>query len=644
MATAAEIQVAYRAIYRTDLNVTVATAIANTGISVDAYIAQQLPQVASTTQAAVAIASFVTGTTPTSDKLDALKVAADAQVASYTQLGSANPSLGAYEAFGRSFATDTTTTAGFNTKYGALSTADFITLVYAQVYGTTPSAGAAANLTAQINYFTNLYTANGVANAALAAKGAVLGQIVGYAFTSSASANSTLDNQVASLLTSAAKGDTSVYAKALPTVVDPGQVGVTITLPGAATDVVSTTVADPALKSTAFNDIINGTYVAGAKIDAGGGEDVANLTVTGVSEPTAAAFVSVETINVTTAGGAAAGFDLKNVTGYKTVGFVDGAATSPGSFAGLLAGTALTVTDTTPGAAPIGQNFSFALKDSSGTSDVANLTVNGLNNGQTITLSGYETINVTASGVDSTTATGFGIIDADAKALNITATKAASIALTTAALESITGTGAGAVTLTTLPNTVKTIDFSGSTGANTILAVGTGTTSIKGGSGVDTFGGITKSGTIVTTGGGNDSVTFTLGNANDTGTVTGGVGADALNLGATGKVTVIYTSAADSTNANFDTVTNFNTGSDKVDLKALALAGDKTAINTFASASAIANGTDYFQGKAVAFGTFGAVADTYLLADVNNNGVFDVNTDLIVKLSGAPVIGDIVFA
>lgn len=132
MATAAEIQTAYKAIYRADLNATVASAIAGSGITLDAYIAQQLPQVATTTQAVVAIAAFITGNTPTSAKLDTLKVDADKQVAYYTSIGSARPDLGAYEAFGRAFATDAETTAGFNTKYGALSTTDFINVVYAQ--------------------------------------------------------------------------------------------------------------------------------------------------------------------------------------------------------------------------------------------------------------------------------------------------------------------------------------------------------------------------------------------------------------------------------------------------------------------------------------------------------------------------------
>jgi len=634
MATAAEIQTAYKAIYRADLNATVAAAIAGTGISLDAYVAQELPKVASTTQAAVAIASFVTGTAPTSDKVDALKAAADAQVASYTALGVANPQLGAYEAFGRSFATDPTTTAGFNTKYGALSTPDFITTVYAQVYGSTPSAAAAANLTAQITYFTNLYTANNVPNAALAAKGAVLGQIVGYAFVSSASANSTLDNQVQSLLTSAAKGDTSVYNKALPTVVDPGAAGVTITLANA-TDNVSLTAADPAFKSTANNDTINGLGINVAtttKIDAGAGDDVANLKYN--ADVKLGQLINVETVNLVSATDAAK-FDADGATGLKTIGFTD--STNTGEVINLAAGVNLSIVDTD--AASATKSATFTLKTDT-TSDVANITFNGANAG-TFTLTGIETVNVTSTGVANS---GITITDAALKALSVAATKDFSAALgAPAGLETITATGAAKVTLTGLGNAVKTIDGSANTGGVVIADVGDAAVTIKGGSGADTFQDITKSGAVVTAGDGNDTIGFNLAAAS-TATVTGGQGADAIALGAAGKVTVVYTAASDSTNANFDTVTGFDTGNDKIDLKALNLAGNKTAINTFASASALADGTDYFQGKAVAFGTFGAVADTYLLVDVNNDGKFNVNSDLIVKLAGAPVIGDIVFA
>ena len=644
MATAAEIQVAYKAIYRTDLNATVAAAIANSGISVDAYVAQQLPQVAATTQAAVAIASFVTGTAPTSDKLDALKVAADAQVASYTALGSSNPQLGAFEAFGRSFATDSTTTAGFNTKYGALSTADFVAVVYAQVYGTQPTAAAAANLTAQINYFTNLYTVNGVANASLAAKGAVLGQIVGYAFTSSASANSNLDNQVQSLLTSAAKGDTTVYNKALPTAVDAGAIGVTITLVAGA-DTVSPSAADPAFKSTANNDTIRGQWDSADLIDGSGGDDTLNATVIGNVTVATNGLVSVETVNATST--AASVIDMDKAVGYKTVGVVDGTAAV--SYTNLAAGTKLAVTDTTPTNGTVVANSTFALKDATGTSDVADLTVNGVAGAATITLTGYETVNLTASGADSVVGgAGFSILDANLKTLNITATKAATVTLNSAVLESITGTGAGAVTITNVSDVVKTIDFSGATGNVSVADVGDAAISIKGGSGADTFGDIKVNKAVVTGGAGNDTITFAQANATDTATVTGGTGGDVINLGAS-KVTAVYLAANESNLSNVDQISNFTTANDKLDLKALALAGDKTNLGTF-TATALVDQGDYFNGKAVTYGsvTSGGVTDWYVLADANNNGKFDLATDLAIKIvggaAGSVVFGDLVLA
>ncbi len=649
MATQAEIQTAYKALYRADLNAAVAKAIADTGISVDAYVARELPNIASTTQAAVAIASFITGTAPTSAKLDELKVEADKQVKSYTDLGVANPALGAFEAFGRSFATDTTTTAGFNTKYGALSTTDFINLVYAQVYGTTPTAGALANLTAQVTSFTALYTANNVPNASLAAKGAVLGQIVGYAFTSSASANSTLDNQVASLLTAAANGDTSVYNKALPTVVEPGQVGVTITLTSA-TDTVSTTQANPALKSTGFNDTINATagvgLATGVKIDGAGGEDVLNVKLTANYSAGTGEITGIESINLT--GASANWLDFADkVTGVKSVGF-NNVTTDTAEFRGLLAGTTLSVIDTDT-AANTSKNVVFAFKaaDVAGSSDTASLTVNGLDDAaKTVTVQGIETLNLSAVTANST----FTLVDAALKTLNAAASKDVAVNLAASvALETVNATGAGKVTLTNLANTVKTIDGSANTGGVVAATVGNEAITLKGGSGADQFGGITKTGAVVTTGGGNDIVTFTLGANTDTATVTGGQGADNITLGANGKINVIYTAQTDSTNANFDTITNFTSGgasADKLDFKGLALAGDKTALNAFNAAAALADGTDYFAGKAVAYGNF-AGGEYFVLADINNNGKFDINADLIIKVNnglGGVVIGDFIFS
>lgn len=219
MALIDDVKAAYRAVARGMLTDAEANAImaqiAADALTLESYIANLTKQAASTTSAAIAIASFVTGVSPTSDKLDALKIEADKQVASYMKMGVGDPSLGAFEAFGKGFAEDPAT--GFASKYGAMSESEFINNVYAAVYGGAPSDGAFQNLASQIAAFMKLYSDAGLANAALLAKGAVLGQIVGYAFTDPVAAEkSKLDDQVNKLLVSAAKGDASVFGKPLP--------------------------------------------------------------------------------------------------------------------------------------------------------------------------------------------------------------------------------------------------------------------------------------------------------------------------------------------------------------------------------------------------------------------------------------------
>jgi hypothetical protein len=647
MATAAEIQTAYKAFYRVDLNATVAASIASSGVSLDSYIASLNAQTVSTTSAAVAISAFVTGLAPTSAKLDALKVEADKQVASYTALGVANPELGAFEAFGRSFATDTTTTAAFTAKYGALSTADFIGVVYGSVYGATPSAAALANLTGQIEYFTKLYTDNAVPNAAIAAKGAVLGQIVGYAFTSDAANNSNFDNQVATLLSSVAKGDVAGYGKALPAAVNPGAVGVTITLDAGGASVVSPTAADPAFRSTENNDTINGVIATGS-IDAGAGADVANLTyanptlITDILSPT---IKNVEVINLDATGAGVGKFAMTNIAGATNVGFKN--STAAGTVTDIALGTTVSVADTTPAAGDT-KSATFEFKSATGTSDAATLNLDGAAKATggatnpTITINAIESLTINASG----NASNIILVDNTLKALTVNAAAAFTAnAAAATTLESVTTTGSKLVTLGDLSATaLKTVDASGSTGGISITTVGGTATSLKGSSAADTFQGITKSGVVVEGGAGNDTITFAFGGADTTSTATvnGGIGADTIGL-VNGKITVVYTSQADSTNANFDVVSGFSTGLDKINLAALNLAGGKDDLGTFNTATALAQGNAIFGGKAVAYGT--ANGATWLVADINNNNVFDVNEDMIVNLTGtAPVIGDILFA
>lgn len=328
MATLAEVQAAYRAIVRAELPAVTAQAVVNAGTPIDSYIASLIAQTASTTQAAVTVAAFLQGTVPTTDRLDSLTTFAQQQVASYAALGQ-NATIGAFEAIGRGLAGDPTTTAAFAAKYGALSTNDFVTQAYTEVFGITPSVGAAANLQSQVAYFTNLYTGAGIAasQATLLAKGATVGQILGYAITDPTfTAIGSLDDKVKAVLTAAAKGDASVYNKALPNTPNSGSAGVTVQLTAGA-DTVSPNAANPALKTTGGDDTISGTTAGflanGDNIDGGGGTDtvIGKLAAAVSTNPALAAanklvLASVEALKID---GTGFTFDATGMTGVTSV-------------------------------------------------------------------------------------------------------------------------------------------------------------------------------------------------------------------------------------------------------------------------------------------------------------------------------------
>ena len=181
-----------------------------------------------------------------------------------------------------------------------------------------------ANFQGQINFFTPLYIGAGEtpAQAALDARGAVLGQMIGYSFLSPPSGSTpSLPTQVAAFETALANG-TGVYGTPLPPAINPGNVGVTITLPGTATDVVSPTSANPSFKSTAANDVINGILVQGANIDAGGGTDNLQvklgtaITTTGAGSTT---FANTEIFQIDGTAGAFT-FDVSGIGGATDYG------------------------------------------------------------------------------------------------------------------------------------------------------------------------------------------------------------------------------------------------------------------------------------------------------------------------------------
>ncbi len=92
------------------------------------------------------------------------------------------------------------------------------------------------------------------------------------------------------------------------------------------------------------------------------------------------------------------------------------------------------------------------------------------------------------------------------------------------------------------------------TGKDDILYSGSGNDTIKGNDGDD----------IIYGGSGNDTVNGN--NGNDT--ITGGFGADRLT-GSNGDDVFVYRSVADSNSSQFDTITDFASGADKIDLAAL---------------------------------------------------------------------------
>jgi Ca2+-binding RTX toxin-like protein len=223
MATLADIHTAYRAINRTALDADAAASVLASihqgPATLATYISDLVQNASSTTGAAVAMLAFVTGKTPTSAHLDALKVEADKQLAYYQNMGVANPGLGPFEAIGKALAADPT--SGFATKFGAMSDADFIAAAYTSVYEQGPVPEATANLQGELDYFVDLYIKAGFspAQASLDAKGAVLGQIIGYAFVDpSAAGQSTLDDKVAVFFEKAARGETEIFDAPLPPV------------------------------------------------------------------------------------------------------------------------------------------------------------------------------------------------------------------------------------------------------------------------------------------------------------------------------------------------------------------------------------------------------------------------------------------
>jgi hypothetical protein len=597
--TVGQVQAAYLAINRVPLNdaaaASVAAAIDGGVTTLAAYQAGLVAQASTTTTAAYALSTFIEGVVPTSARIDSLTAFAKTQFDYYSNtLKSANAQLGAYEALGKAFAADPTTSASFAARYGALSATDFVTTAYASVFDVTPipSAGALANLVAQIAYFTDLYTKAGIpaADAALQAKGAVLGQIIGYAATTPEtvlSNPSTLDEKFEGFINQTV---TDAIAEA-PTsnVYGVGTLGATIAVAG----IVSPT--GPQF-STQYGDKINATLSAvvtdTVKIDGGLGVDT--LTVTSAAgfaayAPAADIVKNVEKVVFNSA--VASTLDLTNIKG---------------------------LTDVTLGAT------SVAALDVTGLDSASVLHIAATNAAADLAV-GYASAPAAAKvSIDANYAGQITFKDAAVKSVTANVTVASSgVSFVDNDLTSVTITSKGDVALSSIGTGLKTLDASGVgtfvTGGITDVLANAATVTLS--KGADAFSIIASKGHTLTLGAGADTVTIVQQAA-------GNVDATSNDTVTKTVLTVADFSKADADILRLDGTTATRVALDATQLGQIAGAADLKAAATAAGViQAGAAGDDWsifnFQGSA------------YALYDVGNNG-FN-SGDTLVKLTGFAV-------
>jgi Ca2+-binding RTX toxin-like protein len=212
-------------------------------------------------------------------------------------------------------------------------------------------------------------------------------------------------------------------------------------------------------------------------------------------------------------------------------------------------------------------------------------------------------------------------------------------------------TTAGTIAGTAFAGTreVETILLANGTNSLTLTDVLVGTASgtlltIGGGTGNDTVNGagVTTAANRISVTGGTGDDTLVGGAGNDTlnggvndDTLTGRGGTDALTGGADNDV-FVYQATSDSNQvAGMDTIADMGS-TDRLDLSALALATDKTAILNRGSAAYLGTTVDFFNDagtdRAVAVQTSGGTTRVY--ADSNGDGDYTLGTDLAIQLTG----------
>ena len=327
-----------------------------------------------------------------------------------------------------------------------------------------------------------------------------------------------------------------------------------------------------AINMGAGNDVVTLNNVnalgAGGSLNGGSGTNTLVANVNGSSFSADPAFSNFQTLRV--AGTTAQGTHNANGFTALEVGALAGAAT----FSNVAAGVGLTQLAT------MGHNLTVTIPSASGTADSFNLTMRSAGAigaaGQTITLAGIETVNIT--NVDTNTTAHQNTVElvaANATAINVS--------------------GNAGLIVINAPSLVTSFDASGvvlgkatDLGVNytaTNTAVGS-SVAITGSNGADTLvGGNVSSGVDTIIGGaGNDRIEGRAGND----ILTGGAGADTFVFSGTGGLAI--TGATILAANGRDTITDFTAADKDVLSVATLLATTKTFLST-TSTSAEAAGT-----------------------------------------------------
>ena len=382
-------------------------------------------------------------------------------------------------------------------------------------------------------------------------------------------------------------------------VIDATSYGVAITLAGNAgadtltgssfNDTITGGAGADSITGNAGNDNINGG--AGLNvIDAGSGDDT--VTITDAAD---ADNVVLGTGNDTLVGGAAvtAGDTLTGGTGTDLLTLAGGAT------AGNVVATTITFDGDFTGFEQITVGAGLTATAVANANDTA-----GSVNDYTLALADA---NVAA-------ATTF-IVDASALRTTITT------ALGTD--NEIGGTAGNADTTTGEEN--LSLDASGLTGTRAVSVLGgAGADTILGGAGADTITGNAGADSLVGNGG---SDVISGGDGADT--VTGGAAADTITLGA-GADVVIIDSVANSTGTTFDSITDFVTGTDKINIT-LTTGDFSFDVSGFA---VVSNFNDGIVSLSTSRGdSFYSTADGKLYVDDNASGSINASLDHVVSIS-----------